>query len=103
MPVDQGTECQPILPASPPATETEEHGDIHRSIITWNQSMTPTFIWRRFHFSLRSPQNIKKISKKGYLILKSNSPDMEVLDIDIPVGGSLSLAPQKKPLLGRGF
>ena len=30
-------------------------------------------------------------------------PDMEVLYIDIPVGGSLSLTPKKETLLGRCF
>lgn len=28
---------------------------------------------------------------------------MEVLDVNIPVGGGLSLAPQEKAFLGRGF
>lgn len=31
------------------------------------------------------------------------SPDMEVLDIDIPVGGSLSLTPQQQTFFGRCF
>jgi hypothetical protein len=30
-------------------------------------------------------------------------PDMEVLDVNIPVGGSLSLAPQEETFLGRCF
>lgn len=30
-------------------------------------------------------------------------PDMEVLDIDIPVGGGLSLTPQEKTFLSRCF
>lgn len=31
---------------------------------------------------------------------KSALPDMKVLNIDIPVGGSLPLAPQKKSFFG---
>lgn len=31
------------------------------------------------------------------------SPDVEVLHIDIPVGGSLPLTPQQQTLLSRGL
>lgn len=30
-------------------------------------------------------------------------PDVEVLHVDVPVGGSLPLAPQQQTLLGRGL
>ena len=46
-------------------------------------------------------QLCKKVNTSHCVSEERQSPDVEVLHIDIPVGGSLSLAPKQQALFSR--
>lgn len=78
--VNQGAEGQAVLPASP----------------GWRAERTTS--GQRIRAGV--PHPAPPLPDRGQDV---PLPDVEVLDIDVPVGGSLSLAPQKEALLGRRF
>lgn len=95
--VDEGTQGQAILPAEE-EERTEELEDAEQKTEECKGVQRSTSLSLKKKKS-RHDCSLALLPQSGAV----DQPDVEVLHVDVPVGGSLPLAPQQQTLLCRGL